>query len=177
MRNIIVFITMWLISLTAYGENDTIVVKGKFVRHEYDYTNNANFINIAYVFSTRDDTIRINKKQHYLNPEKKTLMDLGLGVGQNFFADTTYTIVLEPICISKFIKTQYPITYYHTNCLPDDTGERYVEIQNNVPLNKYSCENRIQSWYVDIDNKIYRVISIEPLTDLLKFLVYEKVTP
>ncbi len=173
MKTIIFLIFSCVISTTFYGENH-IVFKGKFVRHEYSLTKNKTFINIAHVFLTDTDTVRINKKQYYYDVNQKKFIDYGLGIGYNCCTDTVYTIVLAPLQASEFVKEKYPMTYYQTNCLPDSTGERYIEYNNNVPLKTYSFEDNIQSSYVDIDNKIYKILSINPKTRLLWYLELDK---
>ena len=115
-----------------------------------------------------------DKKQFYFNVKKKKFIDYGLGIGQNFCMGTCYTIVLRPILISEFVKEKYPMTYYQTNCLPDSTGERYIEYVNNVPLKNYSFENNVQSNYVDIDHIVYKILSIDPKTCLLWYLQLDK---
>ena len=137
MKKLIFIILLCVISTTSYGESYT-VVRGVFVGHEYTLSKNETFLNITYCFLTEKDTVRINKKQFCFNVKKKKFIDYGLGIGQNFCMGTCYTIVLRPILISEFVKEKYPMTYYQTNCLPDSTGERYIEYVNNVPLKNYS---------------------------------------
>lgn len=129
MKKLIFIILLCVISTTSYGESYT-VVRGVFVGHEYTLSKNETFLNITYCFLTEKDTVRINKKQFYFNVKKKKFIDYGLGIGQNFCMGTCYTIVLRPILISEFVKEKYPMTYYQTNCLPDSTGERYIEYVN-----------------------------------------------
>lgn len=81
---------------------------------------------------------------------------------------------IEAYLISEFVKEKYPMTYYQTNCLPDSTGERYIEYVNNVPLKNYSFENNVQSNYVDIDHIVYKILSIDPKTCLLWYLQLDK---
>lgn len=173
MKKLIFIILLCVISTTSYGESYT-VVRGVFVGHEYSLSKNETFLNITYCFLTEKDTVRINKKQFYFNVKKKKIIDYGLGIGQNFCMGTCYTIVLRPILISEFVKEKYPMTYYQTNCLPDSTGERYIEYVNNVPLKNYSFENNVQSNYVDIDHIVYKILSIDPKTCLLWYLQLDK---
>ena len=173
MKKLIFIILLCVISTTSYGESYT-VVRGVFVGHEYTLSKNETFLNITYCFLTEKDTVRINKKQFYFNVKKKKFIDYGLGIGQNFCMGTCYTIVLRPILISEFVKEKYPMTYYQTNCLPDSTGDRYIEYVNNVPLKNYSFENNVQSNYVDIDHIVYKILSIDPKTCLLWYLQLDK---
>lgn len=127
-----------------------------FCYKTYDISMNKSYVTQKFYFFNDSDTICMNMRIPF-NSEKMEINDWGLYYNCHLLKDSTYKFSLEKI--NSLQIPEWEDSYYKSNVKYNDSDiYQFTEKKQDSP---YSLRGHYYL-YVDIDNIIYKILSIHP---------------
>jgi len=129
----------------------------KYLGKSYEGTKNTSFVSKRMSFLNGEDSVFINIRLPF-DVADSEIIDRGLYSNCILQEGSIYTLQLKKICLTAIPK-EYE-SYYRTNAIFSDSSDcsLFVETEKNT---KYMYKGKYER-YVDINNRIYEVVSVSP---------------